>query len=81
VRSETELYVPSFPSTLLQYFKPKIQREVQENELAVIRDFESRILSLQDEDSTKRIIASTAQSESLARLTTALKEKTSSHGL
>jgi hypothetical protein len=43
-------------------------REVQEKELSLIRDFESRILSLHDEDSTKRLIASTAQSESLARL-------------
>ena len=51
-----------------------LQREVQENELAIIRDFESRILSLQDEDSTKRLIASTAQSESLARLSRSFRQ-------
>lgn len=45
-----------------------VQREVQEKELSLIRDFESNILSLQDEDSTKRLIASTSQTESLARL-------------
>ena len=42
--------------------------------MAVIRDFESRILSLQDEDSTKRLIASTAQSESLARLSRSFRQ-------
>lgn len=42
--------------------------------MAVIRDFESRILSLQDEDSTKRLITSTAQSESLARLSRSFRQ-------
>jgi hypothetical protein len=53
---------------------PFVQREVQEKELSLIRDFESRILSLQDEDSTKRLIATTTQSESLARLSRAFRQ-------
>jgi len=59
--------------TVMSAFRNRA-REVQENELAVIRDFESRILSLQDEDSTKRLIASTAQSESLARLSRSFRQ-------
>jgi hypothetical protein len=49
-------------------------REVQEKELTLIRDFESRILSFQDEDSTKQLIASTSQSESLARLSRSFRQ-------
>lgn len=51
-----------------------LQREVQEKELSLVRDFESQILSLQDEDSTKRLIATTAQSESLARLSRSFRQ-------
>lgn len=74
---EIALYVPSVPFAQPLGSKHKsfnLKREVQENELTVIRDFESRILSLQDEDSTKRLIASTAQSESLARLSRSFRQ-------
>lgn len=50
------------------------QREVQEKELAVIRDFESRILTLQDEETTKRVTLTTGQSESLARLSRSFRQ-------
>lgn len=36
--------------------------------MKLIKDFESRILELQDDDTSKRLMATTAQSESLARL-------------
>ncbi|KIM89386.1 hypothetical protein PILCRDRAFT_813313 [Piloderma croceum F 1598] len=59
--------------TVMSAFRNRA-REVQERELAVIREFESRILSLQDEDSAKRLAASTAQSESLARLSRSFRQ-------
>lgn len=42
--------------------------------MAVIRNFESRILSLQDEETTKRVTITTAQSESLARLSRSFRQ-------
>lgn len=50
------------------------QHEVEEHELSIIKEFESRILSLQDEDSTKRLIQTTSQSESLARLSRSFRQ-------
>lgn len=75
MHSETVLYAPSISFVVPYRYQPSIfQREVQERELAVIREFESRILSLQDEDSAKRLAASTAQSESLARLSRSFRQ-------
>lgn len=65
---------PRFRLLLTALSEDRFQRDVQENELAIIREFESRILTLQDQDSTKRLIASTAQSESLARLSRSFRQ-------
>lgn len=45
-----------------------LQHEVEKHELELIKDFESRMLELQDEDISKRLMDTSAQSESLARL-------------
>jgi hypothetical protein len=75
VHSETVLYAPLISFVVPYCYQlSNFQREVQERELAVIREFESRILSLQDEDSAKRLAASTAQSESLARLSRSFRQ-------
>ena len=77
MHSAIVLYASSIPFIVpwcSESNRSNFQREVQEHELTVIRDFESRILSLQDEDSAKRLTASTAQSESLARLSRSFRQ-------
>ncbi|EGN98410.1 hypothetical protein SERLA73DRAFT_183405 [Serpula lacrymans var. lacrymans S7.3] len=49
-------------------------RDVQEHELALIRDYESKLLSREFEDATRDLGVSTSQSESLARLSTSLRQ-------
>ena len=50
------------------------KRDVQERELSLIRDYESKLLDREEENATQELDSSTALSESLARLSNVLRQ-------
>jgi hypothetical protein len=51
-----------------------IQRDVQDHELSLIRDYEAKLLVQEEEDATQELVTSTAVSRSLARLSHSLRQ-------
>lgn len=50
------------------------QQDVQERELSLIREYESKLLAREEENATKDLLASTAVSESFARISHILRQ-------
>jgi hypothetical protein len=54
--------------------KSPLQRDVQEHELSLIREYEAQLLAREEEDATQDLASSTAISQSLARLSLSLRQ-------
>ncbi|ESK89219.1 hypothetical protein Moror_5167 [Moniliophthora roreri MCA 2997] len=59
--------------TLMTQFRNKAQ-DVQEHELSIIREYESKLLALEEQNATQELATSTAISESLARISRLLRQ-------
>lgn len=59
--------------TLMSTFRNRA-RDVQERELSLIREYESKLLSREEENATQDLTSSTAVSESLARISNFLRQ-------
>ncbi|EEB91349.1 hypothetical protein MPER_10300, partial [Moniliophthora perniciosa FA553] len=59
--------------TLMTQFRNKAQ-DVQEHELSIIREYETKLLALEEQNATQELAASTAISESLARISRLLRQ-------
>lgn len=62
-----------FSSNNEYVYSPIPQRDVQERELSLIREYETKLLSREEENATQELKASTAISASLARLSHVLR--------
>jgi len=65
--------------TLMTKFRNRAQ-DVQERELSLIREYESKLLALEEENAYQELANSTALSESLARLSCVLRHVLRIHG-
>ncbi|KXN88188.1 hypothetical protein AN958_07647, partial [Leucoagaricus sp. SymC.cos] len=70
---EYEQTLETVMSTVTAAADKRSQRDVQERELSLIREYETKLLSREEENATQELIASTALSISLARLSHVLR--------
>lgn len=70
-----DLFFPSSRSAALYtcYAIINLQRDVQEHELALIREYESKLIARESEDLLRALLASTAQSAALGRVSNTLR--------
>jgi hypothetical protein len=73
VHSARGLYVTCLSSSMTWSAHASLQRDVQEHELALIREYEARLLAKESENLLRALSSTTAESISLGRISTTLR--------